>query len=54
MTSAVKTMPIWPGLDMSRQVKSMKKTATRGSSGMVTVKAARIIEEKSLRATVRK
>lgn len=52
MTTLTRTMPIWPGLDMSRKTKDMAVASRRKSSEMVTVKAAKIIQERSIKAKV--
>lgn len=54
MASNVKSMPIWPGLDMSPKVKLIVKKSAMNSGRMATVKAARIIEQKSIRLETRK
>lgn len=54
MNSMVKTFPTWPGLDMSKKVSEAKVRSTRSSNKMVTVMAARIISEKSLKVKTSK
>lgn len=45
----MKTFPTWPGLDKSKKVSEARTRSTRSSNKMVTVMAARIISEKSLK-----
>ena len=54
MNSMVKTFPTWPGLDMSKRVSEARARSTRSSNKMVTVMAARIISEKSLKVKTSK
>lgn len=54
MNSMMKTFPTWPGLDMSNKVSEARTRSTRSSNKMVTVMAARIISEKSLKVKTSK
>ena len=54
MNSVVKTFLTWPGLDMSKKVSEAGARSTRSSNKMVTVMAARIISEKSLKVKTSK
>lgn len=54
MSSMAKTFPTWPGLDMSNKVSEARARSTRSSNKMVTVMAARIISEKSLKVKISK
>ena len=49
MTLMMKTFPTWPGLDMSKKVSEARARSMRSSNKMVTVMAARIITERSLK-----
>ena len=49
MTLMMKTFPTWPGLDMSKIVSEARARSSRSSNKMVTVMAARIIAERSLK-----
>ena len=50
----VKNVPSWPGLEMSKKVSEARARSTRSSNKMVTVMAARIISEKSLKVLTSK
>lgn len=54
MNSMVKAFPTWPGLDMSKKVSEARARSTRSSNKMVTVMAARIIAERSLKVKTSK
>lgn len=54
MNSMVKSFPTWPGLDKSRKVSEARARSTRSSNKMVTVMAAKIISEKSLKVKTSK
>ena len=54
MTLMMKMFPSWPGLDMNKKVSEARARSTRSSSEMVTVMAARIISEKSLKVKTSK
>lgn len=54
MESLMKTMPVWPGLDMSKRTKKMAAESKRGSKKMVTVMASRIIEDRLLKVRLGK
>lgn len=47
MMPITRALPTWPGLNMDRQVRKMVNGSRKRSSEMVTVMAARILEERS-------